>query len=222
MKYNTTTMRTVIQITIVFSLLVFVTSCSCERYNEAKNAVNAVKNLAENAENIQETMEEANKRLEDRKKRGDTIAIHYEQLAEYLPDSFAGYEKDGDMDGGTTKIPGFGSYSNVGQRYLNADGDEVEINIVDYNTAYAMYTTIMGAYAFGFEIDNTNEQIKGFEHSDDVKGWTVLRKKDHVAEAYAGVSDRFHITVQADNQESIDFVIDVTTKEIPVDRLAKL
>jgi len=215
------TMRTVIQFTTVYSLLFFVTSCSCDRYNEAKNAVNLVKNLAENAENIQESMEEANNRMEDRKKRGDTIAIHYEQLAEYLPDSFAGYEKDGDMDGGTTKTPGIGSYSTVSQKYLNEDGDKVEINIVDYNTAYAMYTTIMAAYASGFEIDNTNEQIKGFKHSDDVTGWTILRKKDHVAEAYAGISDRFHITVQADNQESIDFVIDVTTKEIPVDRLAK-
>ncbi len=214
-------MRTVIQLTTVFSLLFFVASCSCDRYNEAKNAVNLVKNLAKNAENIQESMEDANNRMEERKKRGDTIAIHYEQLAEYLPESFAGYEKDGDMEGGTTTTPGFGSYSNVGQGYLNADGDKVEINIVDYNTAFAMYSTIMAAYASGFEIDNTNEQIKGFEHSDEVKGWTVLQKKDHSAEAYAGVSDRFHITVQADNQESIDFVMDVITKEIPVDRLAK-
>jgi hypothetical protein len=215
-------MKKIIQRTIVFTLLVFVASCSCERYEEAKNAVNAVKNLAENAENIQESMEDANDRMEERKKRGDTIAIHYEQLAEYLPESFDGYEKEGEMDGGTTKTPGLGSYSNVGQRYLNADGDKVEINIMDYNTAYAIYTTTMAAYASGFEIDNTNEQIKGFEYSDDVKGWTMLQKKDHVAEAYAGVSDRFHITVHADNQESIDFVMDVATKEIPIDRLAKL
>ncbi len=214
-------MRTVIQFTTVVSLIVFVTSCSCDKYQEAKNALSAVKNLAENAENIQESMEEANNRMEERKKRGDTIAIHYEQLAEYLPDSFAGYEKDGDMEGGTTTTPGFGSYSNVGQRYLNADGDKVEINIVDYNTAFAMYTTIMAAYASGFEIDNTNEQIKGFNYSDEVKGWTVLQKKSNRAEVYAGVSDRFHITVQADNQKSIDFVMDVITKEIPVDQLAK-
>jgi len=215
-------MRTVIQITFVFSLLIFTTSCSCERYNEAKNAVNAVKNLAKNAENIQETVEEANKRMEDRKIRGDTVAIHYKQLAEYLPNSFNGYEKDGDMDGGTTKTPGFGSYSNVGQKYLNKNGDKLEINIVDYNTAYAMYSTVMAAYVSGFEIDNTNQQIKGFQFSDDVKGWTILQKKDHIAEAYAGVSDRFHITVKAYNQESIDFVLDVTTKEIPVDKLARL
>jgi hypothetical protein len=215
-------MRALIQIAIVFFILVFTTACSCERYNEAKNAVNTVKNLAKNAENIQETMEEANKRMEDRKKRGDTVAIHYEQLAEYLPDSFLGYEKDGDMDGGTTKTPGLGSYSNVGQRYLNKNGDKLEINIVDYNTAYAMYSTVMAAYVSGFEIDNTNQQIKGFQYSDDVKGWTILQKKDQVAEVYAGVSDRFHITVKADNQKSVEFLMDVTTKEIPVDKLASL
>jgi len=214
-------MKTTIRSTIFFTLLVFVASCSCDRYDEAKNAINAVKNLAENAENIQESMDEANKRMEDRKKRGDTIAIHYEVLAEYLPESFAGYKKDGDIDGGTTSTPGLGSFSNVGQRYLNPDGDEVEIDIVDYNTAYAMYSTIMAAYASGFEIDNTDETIKGFEYSDEIKGWSVLRKKDHVAEAYVGVSDRFHISVQADNQESTDFVIDIITENVPVKRLAE-
>ena len=70
-----------IQITLVFLLLVFATSCSCEKMEEAKNAVNAVKNLAENAESIQESIEAANERMEDRKERGDTVAIHYEQLA---------------------------------------------------------------------------------------------------------------------------------------------
>jgi len=213
-------MKSTIRFIAFFSLLVVVASCSCDRYDEAKNALNAVKNLAENADDIQESMDEANKRMEDRKKRGDTLAIHYEKLAEYLPESFAGYKKDGDIDGGTTTSPGLGSFSNVSQRYLNASGDEVEIDIVDYNTAFAMYSTIMAAYASGIEIDNTEEQIKGFEYSDEIKGWTVLRKKDHVAEAYIGVNDRFHISVQADNQESTDFVIDVITKNMSVDRLA--
>ncbi len=215
-------MRISIQITLVFSVLVLATSCSCERMNEAKNAVNAVKNLAENAESIQESLEEADKRMEERKERGDTVAIHYEQLAEYLPDAFDGYQRNGDLQGATTKTPGLGSYSTVSQEYQNQSGDKLEINIVDYNTAYAMYTTVMGAYAAGFEIDNTEQQVKGFQHSDDVKGWTILQKKDQKAEAYAGVSDRFHIAVKADNQDNVDFVVDVTTKEVPVDKLAKL
>ena len=56
-------MRAIIQITAVFSALIFATSCSCDKYNEAKEAVSAVRSLAENAENIQESMEEANKRM---------------------------------------------------------------------------------------------------------------------------------------------------------------
>lgn len=200
---------------------VLTTSCSCEKYQEAKNAVNAVKNLKD-SENIQESMEQANNRLEERKKRGDTLAIHYEQLAEYLPKSFKGYQPVGDMDGGTTKTPGLGSYSNVSQNYENSDGNRVRISIVDYNAAFGLYTTIMAAYISGFEIDNTNERIKGFNLSENVKGWTVLKKKSHEAEAYTGVSDRFHITVEADNQNDIDFVMEVSTKEISVDKLAKL
>jgi hypothetical protein len=215
-------MKKLITIAAAFPMLMIATSCSCERYEEAKNAVNAVKNLAENAESIQQSMEDANKRAQERKERGDTVAIHYEQLAEYLPEAFNGYEKEGEMDGGTTKTPGLGSYSNVEQKYLNANGDKVEVSLVDYNTAYAMYSTVMAAYAAGFEVDNTNEQIKGFEHSEQVKGWTILHKKDKMAEAYAGVSDRFYIMVKADNQEDVQLVMDVTTKEIPVDQLANL
>lgn len=215
-------MKTVIQTTSVIFLVAIATSCSCERYNEAKNAVKAVKNLAENTENIQESILEANDRMEERKERGDTLAVHYEQLAEYLPGSFAGYEKDGEMNGGTTKTPGLGSYSNVVQSYLDAEGNELEVSIVDYNTALAMYSTVMAVYASGFEIDNTNEHIKGFEHSEQVKGWTVLHKKNHKAEAYAGVSDRFHISVKADNQENTDLVMEVITNGIPLDQLVKL
>ncbi len=202
--------------------MVFAISCSCEKYNEAKDAISAVKNLKETAENVQESMDQANDRMEERRKKGDTLAIHYEELATYLPESFSGYEKSGDLEGGTTNTPGYGSYSNVMQRYINSDGNQVTINIVDYNAAAMMYSTIMAAYASGFEIDNTDQHIKGFELSQDVKGWTVYHKKSRRAEAYAGVADRFHISVEADEQDNIDMVKNVTTKSIPVEKLAKL
>ena len=215
-------MKLLFNISLFLCFLIFANACSCERFKEAKQAVNNVKNLADAAEEMQESVQQAEDRMEERKKSGDTLAIHYEELAEFLPGSFQGYEPVGDMQGGTTTTPGMGSYSNVSQDYENAAGDRLSVSIVDYNAAYALYSTIMAAYVSGFEIDNTEEHIKGFKLSDDVKGWTVHKKKQNRAEAYTGVSDRFHITVEADNQNGIDFVMDVSTEEIPVDKLAKM
>ena len=215
-------MKQIISTALTVCVCMILASCSCERFKEAKSAINNVKNLKDAAENMHESLEQAEERLEERKKRGDTLAIHYEKLAEFLPGSFEGYEPVGEMQGGTNTTPGMGSYSNVNQDYENQAGDRLSISIVDYNAAYALYTTIMAAYVSGFEIDNTEEHIKGFSISDDVKGWTVHRKKENRAQIYTGVSDRFHITVEADNQEDIGFVMDVTTEEIALDKLAKM
>jgi len=201
---------------LIGSCLALATACSCERLQEAKQAVDNVKNLAEAAETMTEELKEAEERLEERKASGDTMAIHYEELAKFLPESFGGYEKSGELDGGTTTAPGMGSYSNVSQRYENGDGDQLSISITDYNAAYTLFTTVMGVYAAGFEMDNTREQLKGFELNDDVRGWTVYHKKDGDVELYAGVADRFHIAVEAENQDGIDMVMEVATEVVPI------
>ena len=215
-------MSTIFKTLSALAIILFTASCSCERLQEAKQAVDNVKNLAEAAESMGEEIQEAEKRLEERKAKGDTMAIHYEELAKLLPESYKGYEKSGDLDGGTTKTPGMGSYSNVSQRYENADGDRLRISITDYNAAYAMFTTVMGAYMAGFEIDNTREHVKGFEAGDDMRGWTSFQKKDGDVELNAGIGDRFHISVEADNQEDVDMVMDVATEAINIDKLQSM
>ncbi len=207
---------------LALATFTFISSCSCERLQEAKQAVDNVKNLAEAAETMTEELQEAEERLEERKAKGDTMAIHYEELAKLLPESYKGYTKSGDLDGGTTKTPGMGSYSNVSQRYENGDGDQLRISITDYNAAYAMFTTVMGVYMAGFEIDNTREHVKGFEMGEDMRGWTEFQKKDGDAQINAGVGDRFHINVEADNQEDVDMVMDVATKAIDIDKLQSM
>ena len=64
---------------------------------------------------------------------------------------------ESDLDGSTTKSPGLGSVSAVSQRYVNENGDYVEVQLVDYVGAYSMYTSMFSIYASGFEVDNADE-----------------------------------------------------------------
>lgn len=209
------------RLTIVLTTCIFLTSCG-ERMKEAKNTFNNIKNLAESAENIQEELEEQNEKLAERKANGDTIAMHYEELANYLPQSLDGYEPDGDLDGSTTKTPGMGSVSTVSQRFVNSDGDHLDITLVDYVGALSMYTSMLSVYASGFEVDNSDQHMKGFTINDDIKGWQVFHKKSGDVELNAGIAGRFMATIEADNQSSVDFAREILTDEMQVEKLAKM
>ena len=189
---------------------------------EAKNTFNNIKNLAENAENIQEELVEQNEKLAERKARGDTVAMHYEELANYLPQNIDGYQPDGDLDGSTTKTPGMGSVSTVSQRYINDDGDRLKVELVDYVGALSIYTSMISMYASGFEIDNSDQHMKGFTIDEDIKGWQVFHKKTKKVELNVGIAGRFMATVQADNQPSVDFAKELITEEMQVGKLAKM
>jgi hypothetical protein len=184
-------------------------SCG-EKVKEAKNALNAMKSVAEAAENVGENMEEMNKKQEERIAKGDTIAMHYEELAKYLPESFNAFSKDGDLKGGTVNMSG-ASYSNVEQVYTNADGERLKIAIMDYNSAIHIYTGVMALYGTGLDIDNTNERLKSFTIDDEIKGWHTFKKKTNKVELFAGIANRFYVTVNLDNAESGDDAVAVIT-----------
>jgi len=206
---------------LVVVLLLSLYSCG-GKVKEAKDAYSNMKNLAKAAEEMGDEMEDANKKLEERRANGDTLAMHYEELAKYLPESVADYEKSGDLDGGTTTMPGAGSFSNVSQRYENTDGHSLKITILDYNAAQMMFMTAMAAYASGFSVDTPESFIKGLKISDDIKGWQELQKKRKEAKTVVGIANRFYVEVEADNQENTDFTNSIVKDEIDIDELASM
>ncbi len=214
-------MKTLIKTTFFIGLSVMIYQCG-GKVKETKDAFTNLKNISEAAETMAEEMEEANEAIEKRRESGDTIAMHYEELAKYLPESVDDYQKSGDLDGGTTSMPGTGSFSNVTQRYKNSDGDELKITILDYNAAQMMFMTTMAAYASGFSIDTPDSMIKGLEISDNIKGWQELEKKRKEAKSVVGIAQRFYVEVEADNQENTDFTNTVLKDEIDIFELAEL
>jgi len=208
-------MKTLSAITILILSLGFLFSCG--KIQEAKNAYETVKSVAEAAEHLPENMEEMNRKTEERRAKGDTLAMHYEKLAEYLPESYGDYVKDGDLEGGSVNMTG-ASYSNVEQKYQSPDGNVLKIAIVDYNTAVHLYTGLMAFYGTGLEIDNTDQLMKGFEIDDEIKGWHSLKKKSNKVELIAGIANRFYVSINMDNQdngeEAIAVISDTKIREL--------
>ena len=208
---------------IILFLLASLILVSCGgKVNEAKDAINNFKNISEAAETMAEEMKDANEEYEERRERGDTVAMHYEELAKYLPESVDDYEKSGDLDGGTTSMPGAGSFSNVSQVYKNENGDRLKISILDYNSAQMLFMTAMAAYASGFSVDTPKNMIKGLVISDDVKGWQELQKDRKESKSVVGITNRFYVEVEADNQQNTDFTNSVIENDININELARL
>ena len=214
-------MKTFYSVLFIFFFSLLLIRCG-GKVKEAKDAYSNLKNLSNAAETMAKEMEEANDAMKDRRERGDTLAMHYEELAKYLPSAVGEYEKSGDLDGGTTNMSGAGSFSNVTQVYENSEGNRLKISILDYNAAQMMFMASMAAYASGFSIDTPESMIKGLEISDNIKGWQEFQKKSKQAKSVVGIANRFYVEVEAGNQEGTDFTNSVLKDEIDINELASM
>ena len=214
-------MKTFYSVLFIFFFSLLLIRCG-GKVKEAKDAYSNLKNLSNAAETMAKEMEEANDAMKDRRERGDTLAMHYEELAKYLPSAVGEYGKSGDLDGGTTNMSGAGSFSNVTQVYENSEGNRLKISILDYNAAQMMFMASMAAYASGFSIDTPESMIKGLEISDNIKGWQEFQKKSKQAKSVVGIANRFYVEVEAGNQEGTDFTNSVLKDEIDINELASM
>lgn len=215
-------MRYLLSIIFILSLTFYLISCGGGQ-KEEKKEIKSFQDLAENLENVAKKMEESvtgtSKKQQERRKRGDTLAIDYEELKKYLPESVKGYTLDGEKTGESTNMQGF-SLSNVKADYKKGE-DELEINLVDYNSAFSMLQLVTAAWGMGLSVNNDNEKAGGVKISGDIKGWETFRKKEKSAEVVLAISDRFLLTVKARNQSNTEFVKSVA-KSMDINKLAKM
>ena len=208
-------------ITTLTALLILVLISTCgQKTKETTEAISALKSIAKAGENMEKDMDRLEKKQEERRQKGDTLAMHYEELAKFLPSDIVGFEINGDLDGNSTNMMGM-SYSNVRQTYVDVDGYVLTIEIMDYNFANSMYMAATAIYGVGMEIDNTEQRLKSFTLSEDVKGWEVLKKKKNKASVFVGIAGRFFISIEADGQEDTDLVKEILDG-LDLDQLAKL
>lgn len=198
---------------LIISILALI-SFKCGNSKEAQ----ALRNLSEvvkNAEKVGEELQKSEAKAAERKKRGDTLAMNYKDLQKYLPKSVKGYELDGEMSGQTTNMQGM-SVSVAKAKYKKGD-DFLNIELTDYNAAYTLMAGLTMAWSMSIEDD---EQVAKGCTIKGHKGFETYKKKDKDANVVLGISDRFFVSANANNQTSTE-VVKSALESIDIDGLAK-
>lgn len=197
---------------------------SCDKVQEARNQASAVAALSKTAVALEETAKEMESKTEARRAKGDTLAVPYKDLQGYLPTEVAGYQKAGDPEGSMMNMTGM-SYSTCSQTYKEGAGDNaktLKVTIMDYNGAAAMYAGATAVLGSGFSMEDDQQRIQGLDLGlKDVKALENFQKKDHKASVTAGVSNRFFVSVEADQQDNTD-VVKEAVRQIDLKKLAAL
>ncbi len=164
--------------------------------------------LSEVGKQIGELAKEQKKKAERRKEKGDTAALHYKELAEFMPD-IAGFTSEDGPKGNINKAMGL-SISTSKQKFTNDKGEQISISIVDYVGASAMYSLAAAAIKSDFYSESDDELIRTLDLGiDDVIGMEVLQKDKKEAVLTVGVGDRFLITMSGENQEDTEQLKDI-------------
>lgn len=177
-----------------------------------KNPMGALMKMGENMQKQAEKME---KQQEERK---DAKAMHYEELMKYLPESVTGYEKE-EPKGESVEMSGM-SFSSANVRFTKGN-DDINVTLLDYNAAMSMYSMATAMWASGFKIDNSEETAQSVSIADNINGWETLKKKSRDASLVLGVNDRFLVTIEGNNQKSLDFFKEIA-KTMDLKKLAEL
>ena len=158
-------MKTVLSISSILLSSAILLSCGLGRNKDTviktKDGEITVNNIQEAGEQIKEATEDAEKRRQERKAKGDTQAMNYKDLQKYLPD-VAGYEKDGDPEGESMSMPGFGSFSKAEQQYKSGD-KTIDVELLDYNQSALGFTTAATMFSMNIQMENDSEKSGSFD-----------------------------------------------------------
>ena len=190
------------------------TSCG-EKTKELKQVAEAVQKAPDVAQKMEQANNESAKRLEQRKAKGDTLAMHFNELMKYLPQNVDGYKAE-EPTGSTTNSMGF-SLSQVERKFTKSgsdgNGSYINITIMDYNQGYAFYSGL--TYWAAMEMSNENTEgfqktfKPGFEYS---AGFEEYSKSNKTAKVTYGLGYRFLLTMEANNQSNTDFLKGIAMK----------
>jgi len=205
---------------VVLCILLSINACQISTDDNGdtniKISEDAFKNIAKTLEN---GLKEEGEKHKERRERGDTVALHYDDLKAFLP-NISGYQTDGDAKGNVAKVTGFG-YSQVEQQYSNGS-DRVTVKIADYNGAAGLFGVATAAIKGGIHIESDKQIIKGLDLGvQDVAGIETWKKQQKNANITMAVGTRFVVTIKATNQDNTNFVKGVA-KNLPLDKMVNL
>ena len=117
----------ILRVLSIILMAVVLMACG-EKIKQAQQAMDVAKGLTKAAADLPAAMEAAEKRRQERIERGDTLALPYEELGKYLPESIAGYTAQGEMQGQSMKMQGMLGYSSANRRYTNDANGTINVN----------------------------------------------------------------------------------------------
>ena len=193
---------------------------SCEQAQKAKESYSAISKLSEAGKDMSANMDKAKEERAERVKRGDTLSLPYKELEQYLPATVDGYTP-GELKGQSQKMPGM-SFSTAERTFTKADGDDVEVSLVDYNGSNALYQGAAAMMSLGIEQED-DEHIAGptAVKADGVKGMDTFYKKDGRAEMTLAVGGRFLLSLKAGKQKDMA-LLKAVAEGMDLEKLAKL
>lgn len=189
--------------------LMLCASCGAnEKLDEMKQHMDNVQNMADNTNNADKLQEQALERREERRKRGDTLAMPYQDLQKYLPASVNGYTA-AEPKGESFNMAGM-SYSTAHREFTNEQGERVQVNLIDYNSAYSMLTAATAFWQAGYSMETSDQIQRTFDPGlGSGVGFEDYNKNSKSAKVTYVLGDRFLLTVEADNAPGTDFVKDI-------------
>lgn len=195
---------------LIIGLFAFVLISCGEKAREMKNAMELAKNAPEIAKNMEKSQNAAQAKIDERKKKGDTLAMPFQKLQQYLPTSLAGYKAE-TPGGESMNMPGM-SYSSATIRFSkenSATEDNVTVELFDYNQVGAMFTAAT-LWMSGF----SREDAKGYEKTfnpgvNNVFGFEKFEKERKYAEVTFAIGYRFVLTIKGYNQTNGDNLINL-------------
>ena len=204
----------------VFALLLFAFPfCKSKTDKPLEDGkINSVAEAQQVAKEMNKAVEQSTDRAAQRKAKGDTLAMPYKNLQNYLPE-INGYSKDGGPKGSQMNLPGMGSWSQTEQEYVNGEKN-ISVKLVDYNAAY---NTLLGAttvYKMGFSSeDDTKKQGAADLGLKDVAAYETIYKDGSRAELIVIVADRFFIEIESNGSNDAELIRSVA-KNMKLDDLA--
>ena len=201
---------TLIFISLILTLLI--TSCGKKEKEESLEEI-SVDEIVEKGEKVDNQMQSVEAKIEARRKRGDTVALDYKTMLTFIPD-LAGWEAD-KPEGSNLTVGGI-KYSTASKSFKNSKGDEITIEIFDYNTSLGMLTSSTMWKNFGLESDNEDSYQKVSQYNGIKDSWIYeeINKVDKITNVNFSLNDRYFLTLTLSGQTDLNYAKELAEKVI--------
>ena len=178
----------------ITSFILFWSCSSKETTITEKDGKVKVNNIIGASEKMKENFNTYQNKKEERIKKGDTLSIHYAELAKYLPE-IAGYVKKGEPKGEMVNMAMYGGWSQTKQTYKGAGG-QIQVQLTDFNQSPQSFGMQFAVFGTSMQIENDREKSGTFDTGiPDVKGFEKLIKKSGRVTLMYAISDRFFLQI---------------------------